>query len=214
MDLGAISSVTSNVATTYAKSTTSDSSVKEKTESSSSSSASSFSSEAAVYEKSSDTDSVSTKKNSSTDRSVLVKQLQADSERLKNNLLDIVRKSITGQGNAFAIASEDDLWHVLASGNFTADANTIAQAKADIADDGYWGVDQTSSRIVDFAITLSGNDTSKAETLIEAFKKGYAQATGAWGKDLPDISSKTYDAVLEKFQAWQGGTYNSSAVEE
>lgn len=214
MDLGAISSVTSNVATTYAKSTTSDSSVKEKTESSSSSSASSFSSEAAVYEKSSDTDSVSTKKNSSTDRSVLVKQLQADSERLKNNLLDIVRKSITGQGNAFAIASEDDLWHVLASGNFTADANTIAQAKADIADDGYWGVDQTSSRIVDFAITLSGNDTSKAETLIEAFKKGYAQATGAWGKDLPDISSKTYDAVLEKFQAWQDGTYNSSAIEE
>lgn len=214
MDLGAISSVTSNVATTYAKSTTSDSSVKEKTESSSSSSASSFSSEAAVYEKSSDTDSVSTKKNSSTDRSALVKQLQADSERLKNNLLDIVRKSITGQGNAFAIASEDDLWHVLASGNFTADANTIAQAKADIADDGYWGVDQTSSRIVDFAITLSGNDTSKAETLIEAFKKGYAQATGSWGKDLPDISSKTYDAVLEKFQAWQDGTYNSSAVEE
>lgn len=214
MDLGAISSVTSNIATTYAKSTTSDSSVKEKTESSSSSSASSFSSEAAVYEKSSDTDSVSTKKNSSTDRSALVKQLQADSERLKNNLLDIVRKSITGQGNAFAIASEDDLWHVLASGNFTADANTIAQAKADIADDGYWGVDQTSSRIVDFAITLSGNDTSKAETLIEAFKKGYAQATGSWGKDLPDISSKTYDAVLEKFQAWQDGTYNSSAVEE
>lgn len=214
MDLGAISSVTSNVATTYTKSTTSDSSVKEKTESSSSSSASSFSSEAAVYEKSSDTDSVGTKKNSSTDRSALVKQLQADSEKLKNNLLDIVRKSITGQGNAFAIASEDDLWHVLASGNFTADANTIAQAKADIADDGYWGADQTSSRIVDFAITLSGNDTSKAETLIEAFKKGYAQATGAWGKDLPDISSKTYDAVLEKFQAWQDGTYNSSAVEE
>ena len=39
--------------------------------------------------------------------------------------------------------------------------------------------------------------------LFEAFKKGYAQATKAWGKELPDISSQTYKAVEEKFAAWK-----------
>lgn len=38
----------------------------------------------------------------------------------------------------------------LASGNFTVDAATKAQAQADIAEDGYWGVSQTSQRLFDF----------------------------------------------------------------
>ena len=33
--------------------------------------------------------------------------------------------------------------------NLTVDADTIAQAKKDIAEDGYWGVEKTSDRILD-----------------------------------------------------------------
>ena len=33
----------------------------------------------------------------------------------------------------------------------------------------------------------------------EAFKKGYKQAEETWGGKLPDISQRTYDAVMEKF---------------
>ena len=61
-------------------------------------------------------------------------------------------------------------------------------------------------RIVDFAKALSGNDPAKADKMIEAFKKGFQQATGSWGKKLPDISQRTYDAVMEKFDAWKNGT--------
>ena len=82
---------------------------------------------------------------------------------------------------------------------------TKAQAQADIAEDGYWGVEQTSDRILDFAKALSGNDPEKADLLLDAFKKGFEQATGAWGKELPDISQRTYDAVVEKFEAWKNG---------
>ncbi len=32
-----------------------------------------------------------------------------------------------------------------------------------------------------------------------AFEKGFKQATKAWGRDLPDISNKTYDAVKDMF---------------
>ena len=37
-----------------------------------------------------------------------------------------------------------------------------------------------------------------------AFEKGFKAATKAWGKDLPDISQKTYDAVMKKFDDWAG----------
>ncbi len=211
MDTNFISNVTTSYTSTYGKSV-SKSNDSDSTDTSATTKSGSFSSEAAVYEKSTSSDSVnSTSKSSATDRSAIVKQLQADLEKQTQNLYNIVLKTIQGQGKAFAIASQDDMWSLLASGNFTADADTIAQAQADIADDGYWGVDQTSSRIVDFAIALSGGDTDKADDMISAFKKGYEEATGTWGKSLPDISSKTYDAVMEKFQAWKDGSYDTAS---
>lgn len=204
MDVNALNSVSSNIQTTYSKAT------EEKKTAETTTTASKFSEEAATYDKSTDTVKQKTY-GKKADNSALIAQLKADQEKMQSNLLDIVKKTIAGQGNAFSLASEDGMWKYLASGNFTADADTIAQAKKDIADDGYWGVDQTSSRIVDFAIALSGDDTSKADKLINAFKKGFDQATGAWGKKLPDISSKTYDAVMNKFDQWKNGTYKSGS---
>ena len=93
----------------------------------------------------------------------------------------------------------------LASGDFTVDAATKEQAQKDIAEDGYWGVNQTSDRIVDFAKALAGDDPAKADKMIEAFQKGYKEATKTWGKTLPDISSRTYDAVMEKMNKWKNG---------
>ena len=95
--------------------------------------------------------------------------------------------------------SANGIWSVLASGNLKVDAATQAQAKKDIAEDGYWGVEQTSDRIIDFATALTGGDPSKIEEMREAFKKGYKQAEKTWGGQLPDISQRTYDAVMQKF---------------
>ena len=87
---------------------------------------------------------------------------------------------MTKQG--VAIGTADDMWKFLAKGDFTVSADVKAQAQADIADDGYWG----------------------------AFKKGFEQATKAWGDKLPDISQRTYDAVVEKFNKWKNGTEDAS----
>ncbi|MCR4798047.1 MAG: hypothetical protein K5853_06305 [Lachnospiraceae bacterium] len=143
-----------------------------------------------------------------TDRSAIVNQMKADMESQTQQLLEIVRKSISGQGKA--IGNADEMWRFLADGDFTVDAATKKQAQADIAEDGYWGVEKTSDRILDFAKALSGGDTSKAEKLVEAFKQGFEEATKAWGKELPDISKRTYDAVLEKFEAWKNGEDTTS----
>lgn len=82
------------------------------------------------------------------------------------------------------------------------DAATSAQASAMIAEDGEWGVEQTATRILDFAKALSGGDSSKIETLRKAVEKGFKQAEAVWGGTLPDISQQTYDRVMEGFDAW------------
>ena len=213
MEISNYSSVASNIAGTYSKTTNADGSVTETLEfeaSKSEVSASKFSDSAAVYEKSSG-EQITDNYGKNTDRTALVQQLKADQEKMISNLYEIVLKTITGQGSTFAIASQDDMWKFLAEGKFTADEDTIEKAKEDISENGYWGVNQTSDRIIDFAIALSGGDSSKADELLEAFKKGFKEATGTWGKDLPDISSDTYNAVLDKFQQWKDGTYVSGA---
>ena len=139
----------------------------------------------------------------------LVNKLKADVEARTAQFRSLVEKLILGQGNA--IGTADDIWSFLRTGNFTVDAATKAQAQADIAEDGYWGVEQTSDRIVDFAKALTGGDPDKIEEMKEAFKKGFKQAEETWGGELPDISKKTYDAVLEKFDAW--ATESSKANE-
>lgn len=132
----------------------------------------------------------------------LVAKLKADAEARTAQMRSLVEKMMLGQGHAFGTANNDSMWKFLAGGNFTVDAKTKAQAQADIADDGYWGVNQTSDRILDFAKALSGGDPEKMEEMKNAFIKGFKQATGTWGKDLPSLSNRTYDAVMEKFDKW------------
>lgn len=153
-----------------------------------------------VYEKNSSTENTGyVKKNSA-----IIKQMQADAEARTAQLRSIVEKMMTQQGVAIGKA-DDDIWKFLASGDYTVTPEVKAQAQADIAEDGYWGVEQTSDRILDFAIALSDNDPKKADEMLEAFKKGFEEATKSWGDELPEISKKTYDAVLEKFENWKNG---------
>ena len=154
------------------------------------------------------TDKASNKTTSKTDNAAIVAKLKADAEQRTAQLRSIVEQMMTKQG--VAIGTADDMWKFLAKGDFSVSADVKAQAQADIADDGYWGVEQTSDRILDFAKALSGDDPDKADAMLEAFKKGFEQATKAWGDKLPDISQRTYDAVVEKFNKWKNGTEDAS----
>ena len=153
-------------------------------------------SEGVVYEPSNETKTDSAKK-TYTPNTQLINQLKADAEARTAQLKSLVEKLIPGQGNA--IGKADDIWSFLRSGDFTVDAETKAQAEADIAEDGYWGVKATSDRIIDFANALTGGDPSKIESMRDAFIKGYKQAEKTWGGELPEISKKTYEAVMQKF---------------
>ena len=85
------------------------------------------------------------------------------------------------------------------------DDETRAKATEAISEDGYWGVNQTAARLLDFAKTISGGDPSKIELLKNAFKEGFEQAKEAFGGKLPPISEQTYQKVMEGFDAWEKG---------
>lgn len=163
---------------------------------SSSASASAYSEVSATYEASDKAvSSVSSK-----DRKAVIAQLKADTEQRMAQMQSLVTKMFQKQG--ITIGTADDMWKILASGKFTADADTIAQAKEDISEDGYWGVNQTSDRLIDFAIALSGGDADKMEEMVKAVDKGFKLATKSWGSELPSISQDTYSATMNKFDAW------------
>ena len=151
--------------------------------------------EGVVYESS------NIKNMSEKERASLVEKLKADADARVSQLRSLVEKMFLQQGQK--ITDSDSMWKFLASGEFTVDKATADAAKEAISEDGYWGVKQTSQRIFDMAVALSGGDSEKMDDMLEAFKKGFQQATKTWGKELPDISQQTYAAVLEKFENYK-----------
>ena len=127
-----------------------------------------------------------------------IARLKADVDARKAQLMELVHKMLTGQGNAQNKAN--DIWTLLREGKLSPDAATRDQAIKDISEDGYWGVNQTSQRILDFAKALTGGDPKKIDEMQRAFEKGFKMAEKTWGGKLPEISQKTFDAVIEGFK--------------
>lgn len=135
-----------------------------------------------------------------TSNAKLVEHLKVEQEENQARFLRTVKSTILKQATEI---SGDGIWKFIASGDYTVDAETKKAAEAAIAEDGYWGVQQTSQRIVAFAKALVGGDASRLEEMKEAFIKGYKAAGAAWGGELPGIAGQTYDAVMKLFDEWE-----------
>jgi len=115
-----------------------------------------------------------------------------------SSLREMLAKILEEQGITTRIAVEDT----------SIDFSDLTPEKARelISDEGYLGVEQTSDRIVQFALSISGNDPERLEEIKESIDKGFRMASKALGGILPDISIKTYDAVMNKLNAWAEGS--------
>lgn len=153
---------------------------------------------AAVYEKS---DSKATSKSYKVDQTTIDK-LKADAEARYAQLASLVEKLLTKQGDTYNHATLGDLMKDVRDGKIAVDPSLVEQAKKDIADDGYWGVEQTADRIVSFAKALTGGDPAKVEEMRKAIEKGYKEAGKLWGDELPEISQKTHARVNEMLDEW------------
>jgi hypothetical protein len=86
-----------------------------------------------------------------------------------------------------------------------------AEAEEMIAEGGYFSVEETAARLLDFAVALSGGDPSRIDVLQRAVERGFAQAERMFGGEMPEISHQTLAAVQEGFDQWREG--GVSAIE-
>lgn len=143
-----------------------------------------------------------TNKMSDAERASLVQSLKADLDNQMARFTNMMTQMFQKQGITGISAQGDDMWRRIASGNFTVDAQTKAEAQQAISEDGYWGVKQTSQRIFDFAYALAGDDPEKMKEMQAAVEKGFEQATKSWGKSLPSISHETHSAIGDLFDSY------------
>lgn len=152
---------------------------------------------------------------SQSERAALIEQLQKDSQSKVDSFKSMVTDMLNQQG--FAFKNSDDMWRLLAKGDYTVDAKTAEDAKAAISEDGEWGVNKTAERMFEFAKAYAGDDEAKMEKMMNAFKKGFEQAEKLWGGKLPEISYQTYDKMYDMYDEYKkelGTVTKTSAAEE
>lgn len=78
---------------------------------------------------------------------------------------------------------------------------TQDEAKALVAEDGFFGIAQTSERIADFVLNGAGDDLERLQAGRSGMLQGFAEAEALWGEKLPEISYTTMQKALEKVDA-------------
>jgi len=124
-----------------------------------------------------------------------------------NHAGDAVRKLI-----ASALGKDDasgqGFWAVRAKGIKLSEADR-AQAQQLISEDGFFGVKQTTARIMDFAKALVGEGASEAqiEKMRAAVQKGFDEVARMFGgfDKLPQVTKDTHAAIMSAFDDWKSG---------
>ena len=132
-----------------------------------------------------------------------IEAMKADFGKHVDALKQMVMKLLDTQSGVNSVANgnlHDLIGRITGSGGI--DELSQKEAQSLISEDGYWGVNQTSQRILDFAKALSGGDPDKIEMLRAAVEKGFEQAESAWGGELPGISYETREKIMAGFDEW------------
>jgi hypothetical protein len=145
---------------------------------------------AAVYERS---NGASARRPDNARLSEIRSAVNQSTERLR----ELVTRLLNQQGQSWSNAFNVNMIDI--------DDATRAEAASLVAEDGFWGVEQTAQRIFDFAQSLAGGDPARAELLMGAVEQGFRNAERAWGGELPEISRNTLSRVRELFSEWQAG---------
>lgn len=123
-------------------------------------------------------------------------------EQRTQAFISMIQKMLEAQGNSGGLSVAEITKNI--TGNFSAE--DIEAAKKAVEDGGFYSVDAVSTRIMDMAMALAGDDPSKISTLRDAVMKGFGMAADAFGlkeEDMPEITRKTYQEVMKRFDDWE-----------
>ncbi|MCL2399325.1 MAG: hypothetical protein FWC91_06235 [Defluviitaleaceae bacterium] len=82
------------------------------------------------------------------------------------------------------------------------DDETRSAAQAAIGEGGPFSVEAVATRLLDFAVAISGGDPSRIDVLRRAVEQGFEGAARQWGGELPEISQRTFETVMAGFDEW------------
>ena len=123
-----------------------------------------------------------------------------------NHVGDAVRKLIAsalGTGDA----TGQGFW-ALRAGNIRLSEADMAQAQQLVSEDGFFGVNQTTARIMDFAKAMVGEGASERqiENMRAAVQKGFDEVARMFGgfDKLPEVTRQTHAAIMSAFDQWLG----------
>ena len=137
--------------------------------------------------------------------------------RMVETLMEQQAQRQFGMGNPFWRRDEigmgnpewDDLQFVM--NNIEVTDEMRAEANAMLGEGGYFSIEETAGRILEFAVALSGGDPDRIDDLSDAVERAFAQVERMFG-EMPQISHDTLAAVREGFDQWREGGAGAIAL--
>ena len=133
-----------------------------------------------------------------------------------DHAMDAVRKLISSAIGAND-ATGQGFW-ARRAGNIKLNDADRAQAQQLVSEDGFFGVKQTTDRLIGFAKAMVGEGASDAqiEKMRAAVQKGFDEVARMFGgfDKLPDVTKKTHEAIMKAFDDWKGGGEAAAANAE
>jgi hypothetical protein len=111
----------------------------------------------------------------------------------------ISEKSFKGQLEAYRRNNAASVWKLLSSGDLATSSLSKSKAKADVSEDGYWGVKNTSERLFDFAMTMSEGKPDRMKNMRVRMELAADSVTSQWGSELPGLCQETIQNTRRLF---------------
>jgi len=114
------------------------------------------------------------------------------------------KDNITGQKEIFDFLSGKTLADGSSLTDIGYEGKPITELTPDeatelIGEDGFFGIEQTSNRVAEFAFGFS-DDPEVLKQALEGIKQGFKEAEELWGGELPEISYKTQERTIQLIQ--------------
>ena len=130
--------------------------------------------------------------------------------------LTLTRMNLADQNALFRFNQlDDDLKSSLTYNDRPISDLSAEEAAELIGEDGYFGVEKTARRIIDFVLQGAGDDLDRLKEGREGILRGFREAEKLWGGPLPGISYDTLEkslaAVDEKIRELGGAVVDLTA---
>ncbi|SDO62090.1 hypothetical protein [Alkalicoccus daliensis] len=132
------------------------------------------------------------------ERDNYLNKLRQESDKHFESLKNLVAKMLEKQGFTFQDLHGDSN----VAETIEVDEETRLAAEKAVAEDGPYGAEAVSDRLVNFAIALSGGNVDKLDVLRGAIDMGFKAVEDIFG-ELPEVSKQTYALIQEKLAAWE-----------